>query len=76
MSRSRTVAHCYFLLLQGDDKLEKITGVLHVEPIARSDKRKESGASNSVGNARPSEMKKSTNAALKYMMNDCYRVYV
>ena len=43
--------------------------MLHVEPIARSNRDEESDASNSVGNARPSEMEKSRGGKWRYMMN-------
>lgn len=53
-----------------DGGCEKLTGVVHFEPMARSNKDEESDTSSSVGNARPSEKEDSRRAASRYMVNE------
>ena len=54
---------------KGYKELERHTGVLYVEPIARSKRDDNVDASSSVGNARASEMEKIRIVASRYMMN-------
>ena len=56
------------LLLDYNDELDECTGVLHFDPIARSESREKSSPSGSVGNAWLSEMERTKKEALRYMV--------
>ena len=56
------------LLSNYNDELDEYTGVLHDEPMARSDNSEEPSPLGSVGKARLSEMERTKKEALRYIV--------